>query len=371
MPASASAPASASGASSSASASGGTPGSASGAASASGSPSAAASGPAVNINVPPLSPRAKFHIALPQGNTAYIAFYYALEKGYFDKAGLDVTADHFRGSVTQQMPRLATGDIDFLPAPASPALLNQQQQGFGVKIVAGMDVANPSKPINGYLMLQPELQGKINDYKDLKGHTIEGAVQGSPADVYARAAVVQGGLAPKDVTLKYDVRGDPSDMLNIAKNKVADVVDAPSPLWVDLQNQKLMVIWKSAEDTAPWFQTNALGFSSKAMSSNRAAVEKFLEVYLLTARELNKVSGWPDELVNIDVKYSYGDATPDQIRGTKSLITYEPNGQLSLDSLHRVQDMFVEEGLLKTKADEAQLIDNGPLNDALKAVGKV
>jgi ABC-type nitrate/sulfonate/bicarbonate transport system substrate-binding protein len=339
---------------------------------AAGQPAPASPGASASIGVPPLSARGKLHIALPEGNTAYVAFYAALDRGYFQQAGLDVTADHFRGSVTQQLPRLATGDIDFLPVPPSPAAFNQVQQGFGIKLVAGMDRARPDKPVSGWLMVLPGEKDQIKDYSDLKGKTVEGGAQGSPADVYAREAIARGNLTPdRDVKLRYDLRGDPSDLLNVAKNHAADVLVAPSPLWVPVEQQGLAARWKSADETAPWYQTNGLGFSSKALSQNRAAVVKFLQVYLATARQIDANNGdWTPELVNSVVKWSFGADTPDMVRGAGAVIAYDPNGALDLDSLHKVEYLWLQEGLIKQKVDDAALLDTGPLQEALAGLPK-
>jgi ABC-type nitrate/sulfonate/bicarbonate transport system substrate-binding protein len=251
----------------------------------------------------PLSPHARFHIGLPEGNTAYVVYYYALDRGWFDQAGLAMTVDHFRGSVTTQMPHLATGELDFLPAPPSPALFNQVEQGFGVKLAAGMDDANADQPVTGWLMLLPDQKDRIKDYSDLKGKTLEGAVQGSPIDVVTNAAIARGNLTRgKEVTIKYDVKGDPSDFLNIARNHVADAMMMPSPLWPPVEQQGLAVRWKSAEEIAPWYQTNGLGFSSKVLQNNRQAAVTFLKVFLYAGRQVNQTHGqWTDDLVNSKV----------------------------------------------------------------------
>ncbi|MBV9322649.1 MAG: ABC transporter substrate-binding protein [Chloroflexi bacterium] len=319
-----------------------------------------------------MSPRASLHIGLPEGNTAYVVLYAALDRGYFDEAGLDVTVDHFRGSVTTQMPRLSTGDLDFLPAPPSPALFNQVQQGFGVKLVAGMDQANVDQPVSGWLMLLPDQKDSIKDYADLKGKTIEGAVQGSPIDVFTHAAIASGNLeAGRDVTIKYDVKGDPSDFLNIARNHVVDAMVVPSPLWPPVEQQGYASRWKSAEEIAPWYQTNGLGFSSKALESNRAAVVTFLKVFVYTARQINQTHGqWTDDLVDSAVKWSFGTNTPEQVRGAGGVTTYDPNATLMLDSLHRTQNLWIEEGLVKAAVADADLIDTSPLDEALAQLGK-
>jgi ABC-type nitrate/sulfonate/bicarbonate transport system substrate-binding protein len=270
------------------------------------------------------------------------------------------------------MPRLATGDLDFLPAPPSPALFNQVEQGFGVKLAAGMDQSNPEQPTSGWLMVLPDQQDRIKDYADLKGRVIEGAVRGSPIDVFTHAALQRANLTDQDVTIKYDVKGDPSDFLNIARNHVADVMMVPSPLWPAVLQQGLAVKWKSAEEVAPWYQTNGLAFSSKALLERRAAVVAFLKVFVYTARQINQTHGqWTDEFVNTAVKWSFGVNDAEQIRGAGGVVYYDPNGQLNLDSLHRTQDLWVQEGLVKAAIADAQLVDTGPLQEAIAQLGSV
>ncbi|MBV9119618.1 MAG: ABC transporter substrate-binding protein [Chloroflexi bacterium] len=327
--------------------------------------------PAGLAKITPLNPKVTLHVAATAGNSAYLPLFYAKDKGYFDQAGLNVDLQLFRGSITTLIPRLATGDLDIAPGAPSPATFNMAPQGFDAKIVAGYDVSRPERPTGGWLMVITREKDNIKDYKDLKGHPVEGAVMGSPADLFAREAVKKGGLDPnKDVTMKYDVKGDPSDLLNIAKAQAADVVSTFAPLWVPLEQQGYAVRWKASEDAAPWYQAGLLIASGKSLQQNRPAIAKFLEVFLATAREINKTDGqWTDDLANTIVKNGQDCCTVAQVKGSGDVVSYRPDGAINVDSLNRSEDLWVEEGQVKQKVDPAKLIDNGPLGDAIKEIG--
>jgi hypothetical protein len=50
---------------------------------------------------------------------------------------------------------------------------------------------------------------------------------------------------------------------------------------------------------------------------------------------------------------------------------FDPNGAMNVDSLSRVQDIWLTDGQIQQKVDVAQLVDQSVLDDALKAEGKV
>jgi ABC-type nitrate/sulfonate/bicarbonate transport system substrate-binding protein len=252
----------------------------------------------------------------------------------------------------------------------APALFNQESN-FGMKVVAGMDKANPAVPRNGWLMLMPQAQDSVKTYADLKGKTLEGLVEGSSGDVYANAVAALGGLTPsKDITLRFSVKSR-ADMLAVAKNKVADAMIADGTSAGLIEQQGLATKFKSLEDVAPWYQINVIGASQKALQNNRPALVKFLETYIYTAREVNQAQGkWTDELTNSLVKWSFGLYTSDSVRAGGAVGSYDPNATINLDSLHRSQDLWVQEGSVKQRVSDASLLDTTLVDDALKNVGK-
>jgi len=96
-------------------------------------------------NVKPLSPRATIKLAMNPQNISFLAAYYAMDKGYFDQAGLDINYIEFRGSSNTQLPLLARGDIDMSTTTPSPPLFNQLTAGFDIKAIAPFDVPHQGR----------------------------------------------------------------------------------------------------------------------------------------------------------------------------------------------------------------------------------
>jgi ABC-type nitrate/sulfonate/bicarbonate transport system substrate-binding protein len=319
--------------------------------------------------VTPLPQRASLKLALASNNYVWLALMYALDRGYFDKAGLNIDITPITGSSAAMLPLLARGDVDISPTTPSPATFNQVTEGFDIQLIAGGPLEREGRMASVWLTVLKDKANEIKDFKDLKGHTLEGGAQGTPFDLAVLSAVKMGGLDPaKDVTITYRVRAN-SDLLVLAQNQAADVIAMVEPLASQAEKQGLVVRWKPIAAVAPWYESAQLAASSKSVQSNSAAVQKFLEVYVLTSREINAANGvWTDPLMQTATKWSQLD--PDTIRSVGAPPLYQPNGMLSLDSLRQAQQFLVDQGAVKTPVDLQRLVNAALLDAALTRVGR-
>ncbi|MBV9120738.1 MAG: ABC transporter substrate-binding protein [Chloroflexi bacterium] len=316
----------------------------------------------------PLSPPARIRLALSA--TSYnLPIFMALDKGYFDKAGLQVDVTKAQGSTNTLYPALAKGDLDVFPGIPSPALFNQATQGFDVKIIGAIGQERAGRAAGVSLMVIKSKADQIKDFKDLAGKNVDGATQGSPLGLAATVAIADGGLsAGKDVQLVYHA-STPPDMLAVAKSGASDVIAMIEPTATQTVAQGLTVRWKTLADIAPWYQPTFLAASRQFLQQNPAAAAKFMEVMLLTEREIDASNGqWTDDLTNSTVKWT---GTPaDVVKSEGGVIYYDPNGAVSLESLQKTQDVLAQQGLVKQTVEPQQLIDSTALNSALQAAGK-
>jgi ABC-type nitrate/sulfonate/bicarbonate transport system substrate-binding protein len=329
---------------------------------------AAASGAGLS-SIQALSPRATVKLAF-NPNIIQLPFQVAIDKGYFDKAGLDVQVTNNPGSSNAMLPLLARGDIDVTNMTPSPALYSQAQQGFDIRVVASHGVEKQGRITIAWLTVLKDKAAEIKTFADLKGRTVEGGAQGTVFDLLSLQALQQASLVPgQDVNVTYRVKNT-ADTLALAQNKAADVIAMVDPMATQAEQQGLIVRWKTTGEVVPWYQPSLLAMSSKFLTDNRPAAVKFMQVYLLASREIDATNGqWTPDLLATAGKWNNLEASIITAQG--GVVSFEPNGFLDPASLDRAQQFWLETNQIKQTVDIAQVMDVTPTQDALAVVGKV
>jgi ABC-type nitrate/sulfonate/bicarbonate transport system substrate-binding protein len=141
------------------------------------------------------------------------------------------------------------------------------------------------------------------------------------------------------------------------------------PAATQSEKEGSVVRWASYPEVVPWYQSLVVAASDAALQRNATLVQKFLEVYVLTAREVNASNGeWTDEMVGIMSKRAGVD--PQIIRDQGGVPYYDPNGTASHESLEKSQEIWVREQQVRNPVDIARLLEEQPLQLALAAVGR-
>jgi ABC-type nitrate/sulfonate/bicarbonate transport system substrate-binding protein len=320
-------------------------------------------------SVQPLSPRSAVKLAFGVG-IFQLPFQIGMDKGYFDKAGLDVQVTNNPGSSNAMLPLLARGDIDISNMTPSPALYSQAQQGFDIRVVASHGVEKEGRTTIAWLTVLKDKAAEIKTFADLKGRTVEGGAAGTVFDLLSLQAIQQANLVPgQDLNVTYRVKNT-SDTLVLAQNKAADVIAMVDPMATQAEQQGWVVRWKTTGEVVPWYQPSILAMSSNFLSANRPAAVKFMEVYLLTSREINATNGqWTPDLLATAVKWNTLDASVITAQGGAQY--FEPNGFLDPASLDRSQQFWIQTNQIKQAVDISQVMDTTTTADALALVGKI
>ncbi|HEX6513220.1 MAG TPA: ABC transporter substrate-binding protein [Chloroflexota bacterium] len=317
--------------------------------------------------IQPLPQRAPIRASVNFTAFYVIPIYWAMDKGYFQKAGLDINLELARVPSTIP-PRLARGELDISDTPARPALFNATAEGFNTKLISSLTELKPGRTANVWLMVDKDKPNPFKQISDLKGKTIEAGIEGGPLDFVIIQTLKDAGLvAGKDVTVTHRAKS-PTDTLPLAKAKAYDAIAVPEPVASQVEAQGIAVRWKADAETVPWYQALLLAASEQILQKNRPAVVKFLDVYVATAREINASNGaWSDDVLNTTAKWT--DLPVDVLKQMGGVPYSEPNGNVSMDSLKRVQDTWVQLGIVAKPVDLSQIVDPGPLQDALKDIG--
>lgn len=318
--------------------------------------------------IEPLDQPADLTLALSQSQVLTLPLWHAIEEGWFEQVGLSVQPEVYRGSSNEQIPRMATGEVDISLATPSPALFNQMNEGFGIQVIAGLGEEREGRISAGWLTVLTDLEGEIVEVEDLAGRTLEGTRPGSPPALLMGEALQQAGLTEDDVDLQYRVQAPP-DMLALAEAGAADVIGMNEPFASLSVEQGLVVKWKSTAELMPWFQPGLLAASPTSLEENPEAVTKFLEVYLLASRTVNEAEGeWTDALRAL-VETALIETSPDDLAQQGGVPFFNPDAVVSIESLERVQETYIGDGELETEIDPSDLVAEEVLADAVANVG--
>ena len=129
------------------------------------------------------------------GIAAEAGIYIAYEKGYFTAEGLEVDLQPFRGGA-EQIPLLATGQLNFGASGPEPSLFNAVMRDAEIKIVAP-NVSLDERSASSALVVRSGED--IRTGADLAGRTVALNTEGGSVQVYLDRILAAGGLTLADV----------------------------------------------------------------------------------------------------------------------------------------------------------------------------
>jgi NitT/TauT family transport system substrate-binding protein len=294
----------------------------------------------------------------------YVAFFIAVDKGYFHDAGIDLQVSKYTTSANSQLPMLARGDLDVSVVVPGPALFNQYDQGFDAHVIASIDEAHPGYLDGSVLMVRKDLVGKIKKPADMAGHAVDGAFPGSPIALLTLEALAAGGLTTNDVKFSTKESATP-DQLAALRNGAVDVQGTTEPTATAIQQQGYGQKWLSFHDIMPGYQEAYFGVSSQYAKDHPDAVVRFLRAYLRGVADVGKAKGklTPDLVATIA---KWTEIPPDIIRQMGAIPYYGQNGSVNSDELEKVQKFWVSLDLVKSPVPISKVVDNQYITAARK-----
>lgn len=300
----------------------------------------------------------------------YLPVFDAIEKGYFAQQHIDLVVTTTAQPTISTMPLLVRGDIDMVPLSIAPAFFNQGAAGFNVKVVASIQSSLAGYNDGVMLLVRQDVwdAGTVRKPSDLKGRTVDGLAAGSLTDMLMKEAVAAGHLTTSDLTYSQKFHSV-ADIDAGLHNKAVEVVSGFDPSATAFQAQKLAHKWLSIHDLMPWFQSSFWAASAQFISAHPDVVKRMLVAYLEGVRDVDRANGhWTPELLAILAKYSgLPAATLAEIPGPSYA---DPAGTISQYSMNRQEQAYVTDGLVPKAVPVADLIDEGPLSQARKALSR-
>lgn len=299
---------------------------------------------------------------------AHLPLLHALDAGYFKAENIDLEIVPAKGSSVLFLPMLARGDIDLGTVNPSPAFFNQFSSGFNVVLLAAMSGSHTGWHDASWLMVRQDLWDNktIVGPSDMKGKTVDGANVGSPIDFLLKEALRAGGLTPADVHLSEHFRSI-SDWLEALRNHAADVIGATEPSASQIEAQGVGHRWISFDTVAPWFQLQCIGASAKFAKEHPDVIRRFLRAYIRGNDDILKTNGkWTPAMLAEAAKWS--GLSPDVLRALSGPIYPSLHGEVSLESLTRIQQFWVAEKLVTAPVDVNSVVNLAALHEAQRSL---
>jgi ABC-type nitrate/sulfonate/bicarbonate transport system substrate-binding protein len=251
----------------------------------------------------------------PQANLPFVGVYVAQEKGFFAAEELAVIIEHSAGQ-GEHMQLLAAGKVQVTTQDA--AVLLQRRADPGLPLVSIALIGQHGQ--QAYAALS---SSGINSPKEWEGHIV-GYKGTPPPDLFALLAAV--GVEVEKISL-VNVGFDPR-LLTEGKVDVYPVFKSNEPFQIRSWGYDL-VLWEASD-----FDVPSLGLtyvtSDTILKEQPEALTRFLRAAL---KGIQYAQDYPDEAVEIVMKYAGPQADPDHMRfmleselqDAKSLLT-EQNG---------------------------------------------
>ena len=294
----------------------------------------------------------------------------AKEMGFYKEMGLDIQIVDLP-SPRDQLPALASGQIDVLMAGNTAGFINMAVSGFGSRVASGYSHSSPKwygSHING-LLVRKDLydKGEIRTLKDLKGRRVSfnALIRTQTFDAALRLV----GLRLDDVKIVEIAKF--SDSMAALKSGGVDAAFFIQPFGVKAVKEGFAEYLLDYSALPFKIQFTMLFFSEKLIKEDRQKGVDFLAATFKGVREyLRAAKGKGERVKVLDIASRFTNM-PKNLLETFAWSYVDPNGLLLMDSLEMQQDWYLERKYIKQKIDYNKVMDLTLLEDALKKIGKV
>jgi ABC-type nitrate/sulfonate/bicarbonate transport system substrate-binding protein len=296
-----------------------------------------------------------------------LPLYWAIDKGYFTDAHLDVKLTKVNISLGQFVPFLARGDVDVAPMIMIPAFFNQFDQGFGAKIVAPLDESHPGwTDLVAFMVRQDLWDAKtIRKPSDLRGKKLVRPI-GAPNDFLTLEIMAKAGLTMANVTMNGTLNGQTTYLPSLM-NHVYDALSAPEPIATSLEKAGAAHKWLGLKDVIPYYQSSYIALSQQFARDHRDVAQRFITAYLRACKDVAASNGkWTPALVDEEANWS--GLSRDAVLAIPGP-AYPGLSKISRESISRQEAMWFQLGMMKKMVPIDQFIDESFVNNARQQLG--
>src|SRR5579884_475910 len=289
----------------------------------------------------------------------------AMDWGYFAEQGLEI--EIIRGSGSEQVAALATGEMDVGAGAVSAGLLNAMSRELPLRIVADKG-SNP--PGFGYqaIVLRKDLwdSGQVRSWADLRGRRIAAASVRSSVDFLLARGLAGAGLKLEDVDL---VQVAYPDMNMALANGVIDAASFWEPLLTVGLEQGILVRWKGIDEVDPGHQSGTILYGTSFLANRPELGHRFMLAYVRALRLYNdafRKGIGRDEVIASIARHT--GVRPDLLaRGVP--VGLNPDGCANAQDLADQVAWFRSQGYLQRDLDLDAVLDNRFCQQAAQQLG--
>lgn len=303
------------------------------------------------------------------GGLTDAGLYLADELGYFEEAGLEVNLTRMANAPTL-ITSIATNQLDVAGISITPGMFTAIEQGFGLRVVGDKNSSRPGFAATR-LVVSTELEG-ANDAETvagLRGKAIAIPSRAGSAFYNTAALLEEHGVDVSEVQI---VELSYSNMVAalatgavqgayIIEPFLSQVIRAGDA--VDVSNVGDFASEGSAQINVP------IVFS-ESFAQNRELAQAFMTAYMRGVRVYNDafVKGInTDEVIEIMARRAEVD--PEVVRSSYPA-GLDPNQEINLDDINKMQDFFVEHGFLDQAVPLDELVDTSFAEAAVEELGR-
>jgi len=303
------------------------------------------------------------------GIVADAPFYIGIERGYFAKAGLDVTLERFAGGAPTTLP-LSTDQLQVAGGAMSAALFNAFGRGLPIRVAMARTRDMPGFS-SDTLLVREDLRESVTRLADLKGRTIAINAPASALDYMVGKMVESDGIGFADVKTTYMPW---PDMGAAFANKAIDAGAVVEPFPALYADRKLAFAFRRAAQVLrdPTLEVSVILYSKGWIDRAPDDVRAFSLAYLRAVRDYyDAMRGGPQRASVVDILTKYTTLTAKPIYDRIEWSYMDPNAQLSIASLEDQEKWYERRGQLEKPVSVAAMIDTRFLDDALGKLGRV
>ena len=305
-------------------------------------------------------------VATAEGSPSYAGLFLGQALGYFKQEGIQIQEVPF-ASGADELTGLASGQIDVAQGLVGAGLINLENKGFGIQIVADAGRNYPSKPYFA-LVIRKGLQGKVKTYSDLKGLTIGLVSKGNINELMLDQALAKGGLTEKDVKIK--VIDSFADLNTAMAHGAMDAAMQLEPLITQGEQENILAPFpKDPKDYSPNEEISVLMYGAN-FAKNKSLATRYMIAYLEGVRAFDNafVYGSKNQ-AKIGAVLAKDTKTSLSVLKAEAQPELDPNGQLSVNNIQQQINWYVQNGFVKTGYSASKLVDLSFAQAAVQKIG--
>ena len=267
----------------------------------------------------------------------------AIDKGYFEKQGIDLELVVGAGSSAAQLPALASGELDFMLASPVTAL-TAAAQGLDVRIVEGVTQNDP-KVVEDSTAVVVGASSGIRSARDLEGKKVSVNALGSIGEIGIREAVAKDGGDPNRVTFVQ------LSFPEVAAQLEAGQIDAGMAGSPFLQQ----VVGKGGRVVSDFIHDTGLGTNELVTIAGGSLVDKDADLvkrFHAAMAEALPFLAENNDLIRASMPAALG--TDPAVAQKTKLSIYNPS--LSKETIQLFADLLVKYRIVSTEPDVSKVI---------------